>query len=70
MRLKRLIGPSRTKMLLLAGQEIDSAIAQRWGLIDNTTAPNGLMSHAHALAAATRDAPLSLLHSIKGAIDG
>lgn len=69
MRMRKLIGPSRTKMLLLAGQEIDSAIAQRWGLIDNTTAPNSLMSHAHALVANTRNTPLSQLRCIKEAID-
>lgn len=69
-RMKKLIGPSRTKMLLLAGQEIDTPIAQRWGLIDNTTTPNGLMGHAHALVAATRGTPLSLFRGIKEAIDG
>lgn len=33
-RLKALIGPSRAKMLLVAGQKIDAAEALSWGLID------------------------------------
>jgi enoyl-CoA hydratase/carnithine racemase len=69
-RMKTLIGPSRTKMLLLAGQKIDSQIAQRWGLIDNTTTPGGLMDHALTLAAAARATPFQLLKSIKGSVEG
>ena len=69
-RMKALIGPSRTKMLLLTGQKIDSQVAQRWGLIDNTTTPGGLMDYAQSLVAAARATPLTLLRSIKGSIGG
>lgn len=69
-RMKNLIGPSRTKMLLLTGQKIDSAIAQSWGLIDDTTTSAGLIDHAQTLVTTARETPLPLLHSIKEAIDG
>jgi enoyl-CoA hydratase/carnithine racemase len=69
-RMSALIGPSRTKMLLLAARKIDSETAQRWGLIDNMTAPNGLMDHALELAAPAKDTPLELVSGIKDMIRG
>lgn len=36
-RLTRLIGPSRAKMILMAGQKIDTETAHHWGLIDQVT---------------------------------
>jgi enoyl-CoA hydratase len=69
-RMKALIGPSRTKMLLMAGQKIDSQLALRWGLIDNMTAPGGLMDHAQELAATAQTTPLSLISGIKTMIKG
>lgn len=50
-RLAALIGPSRAKMILLAGQKIGADEALAWGLIDRIVAPEALMDTAMALAA-------------------
>ncbi len=55
-RLAALIGPSRAKLILLAGQKIDAETALSWGLVDRICAPEGLFDTAmllaeHALAA-------------------
>lgn len=50
-RLAALIGPARAKLILMAGQRIDSETALRWGLFDQITAPDTLLAEAHALAA-------------------
>lgn len=49
-RLTALIGPARAKLILMAGQRIDSATALQWGLFDRIAAPEALMVEAHALA--------------------
>lgn len=64
-RMQALIGPSRAKMILLAGQKIDSQMALRWGLIDNITTPDGLMDHAHDLLGDVLAAPLARTRSIQ-----
>ena len=50
-RLPRLIGPSRAKMILMAGQKIDTETAHHWGLIDQVTEPDALLDTARTLAA-------------------
>lgn len=55
-RLAALIGPSRAKMILLAGQKIAAETALSWGLIDRICPPESLIDTAmslseHALAA-------------------
>lgn len=55
-RLAALIGPSRAKMILLAGQRIDAEDALSWGLIDRIVAAEAVLDTAlslaeHALAA-------------------
>ncbi|MEQ8257937.1 MULTISPECIES: enoyl-CoA hydratase/isomerase family protein [Roseovarius] len=50
-RLTRLIGPSRAKMILMAGQKIDTETAHHWGLIDEVTEPDALLDTARTLAA-------------------
>lgn len=50
-RLTRLIGPSRAKMILMAGQKIDTETAHHWGLIDQVTEPDALLDTARTLAA-------------------
>ena len=67
-RMRALIGPARTKMILMAGKKIDTQIAERWGLIDNTTTPGGLMDHAQELVAGVRDTPLTRIRDIKSLI--
>lgn len=52
-RLKALIGPSRTKHILMAGQKIDAETALNWGLLDEICAPDALISRAKELAADT-----------------
>lgn len=49
-RLAALIGPSRAKMILLAGQRIDAETALAWGLIDRICPPEALVDTAMALA--------------------
>ena len=50
-RLARLIGPSRAKMILMAGQKIDARTALDWGLVDRITTSAALNDEASALAA-------------------
>ncbi len=49
-RLTRLIGPSRAKMILMAGQKIDTETAHHWGLVDQVTEPDALLDTARTLA--------------------
>jgi len=68
-RMAKLIGPARTKMILLAGQKIAAETAQNWGLVDAITKPDALLQTAKdwcgdVLGADHRNAP-----SIKAAID-
>ena len=48
-RMAALIGPARTKLLLMAGQKITADDALNYGLIDRICAPDALMSAAQAL---------------------
>lgn len=48
-RMAALIGPARTKMLLMAGQKITADDALSYGLIDRICAPDALMNAAQAL---------------------
>lgn len=49
-RMATLIGPARTKMILMAGQKILADEALSWGLIDRIVAGDGLMPAALDLA--------------------
>jgi enoyl-CoA hydratase/carnithine racemase len=50
-RLSKLIGPSRTKMILMAGEKIESAEALTWGLVDRIVGPDDLERTARDLCA-------------------
>lgn len=50
-RLAALVGPSRAKMILMAGQKIDAGEALSWGLVDRIVAPDALAAEAEALCA-------------------
>ena len=50
-RLAALIGPARTKMILMAGAKIEAAEARDWGLIDRIVPADTLLDSAHALCA-------------------
>lgn len=50
-RMSALIGPSRTRMILMAGQKITAAEAYDFGLVDRVVEPEMLMPTAHDLVA-------------------
>jgi enoyl-CoA hydratase/carnithine racemase len=49
-RMRALIGPSRTKMVLAAGQKISAQEAYAFGLIDRIVDPDALLSEAEQLS--------------------
>lgn len=65
-RMVSLIGPARTKMILMAGVRIDAAKALDWGLIDGVATDPIAM--AQELAADCLAASSDLVMSIKGLI--
>jgi enoyl-CoA hydratase len=64
-RLAALVGPSRARMILLAGQRIGADEALAWGLIDRIVTPEALMGSALALAADALGADHLHLHALK-----
>lgn len=50
-RLAALVGASRARMILLAGQKIPAEEALSWGLVDRIVPPDALLAEAHALCA-------------------
>ncbi len=68
-RLTRLVGPSRAKMILMAGQKIDAAEALSWGLIDRIADDGALMEDAVALAADCLAAAPDHVAAIKRMVD-
>ena len=64
-RMVRLMGPARTKLMLMGGQKLTSDDALRFGLIDQIVAPDALIETATALTAHTVDAPLEIARGIK-----
>lgn len=68
-RLRALIGPSRAKMILMAGQKIPADEALAWGLVDRLVAPDALLDEAEALAADVRAAEAGQVAAIKRMLD-
>ena len=64
-RMAALIGPARTRLILMGGQKIDADEALRFGLIDRIVAPEELLSSARALAADTVAADPRIARAIK-----
>jgi enoyl-CoA hydratase/carnithine racemase len=64
-RLAALVGTSRARMILLAGQRIGAEEALAWGLIDRVVAPEALIDSARALAADAIAADQGHLHALK-----
>lgn len=64
-RMLQLIGPARTKLMLMGGQKIDADEALRFGLIDRIVPAEDIMQHAHDLVAAARGAAPGLAEKIK-----
>ncbi|MDF3382093.1 MULTISPECIES: enoyl-CoA hydratase/isomerase family protein [Sulfitobacter] len=64
-RMAALIGPARTKLLLMGGQKITAEEALRFGLIDRIVAAEEVQEHAQALAADTVAASPDVAQEIK-----
>lgn len=64
-RMTALIGPSRTKLILMGGQKITTEDAYAFGLIDRIVAPEDLLSTARAIAADTVAAKPDVARGIK-----
>jgi enoyl-CoA hydratase/carnithine racemase len=64
-RLAALVGPSRTKHLLMAGARIDAETALISGLVDEVVPPEELMDRARALASHSLDAEADHAVAIK-----
>ncbi len=69
-RLAALVGPSRARMLLMAGQKIDAETALAWGLVDRIVPGESLVDEARALAEAPAAAPEHIRRTIKRMIPG
>ncbi|MCF3974371.1 enoyl-CoA hydratase/isomerase family protein [Paracoccus salsus] len=67
-RLTQLVGPSRAKMILMAGARIEAAEALDWGLIDRIVPAASLMAEAEALAADCLAAAPDHVTAIKGLV--
>ncbi len=69
-RMERLVGPARTKMVLMAGQKISATEAQAWGLVDRIVDPDDLMQSARGLTQNVLAATNNHVAGIKGMIAG
>ena len=69
-RMAALIGPSRTKWMLLAGQKIETDDALGWGLIDEIVPANELLERAHALCDDCTGADPATARAIKRLCNG
>lgn len=67
-RMAALIGPARSKMILMAGQKIVAEEALAWGLIDRIVAPEALDETVLALAADAQGAKPAHVAGIKALI--
>ena len=65
-RMAALIGPARTKLILMGGQKIDAEEARRFGLVDRIVAPEALMPEARSLVADSAAADPKLRNAIAG----
>ena len=64
-RLAALVGPSRARMILMAGQKIGTDEALGWGLLDRVVDPEALLDEARALCADTLAAEPAHARGIK-----
>ena len=64
-RMAALIGPSRTKLILMGGQKIEADEALRFGLIDRIVAQDDLLAHAQMLTVDTVAAKPEIAKGIK-----
>ena len=64
-RLIDLIGPGRAKLMLVAGEKLDSNKAYKFGLVDEIVKVENLISRAHTLLDASLSARLDHISGIK-----
>lgn len=64
-RMSALIGPARTKLILMGGQKIDAQEALAFGLVDRIVDDDALMETAQMLCADTLGAPADIAQRIK-----
>ena len=64
-RMAKLIGPSRTKLILMGGQKITADEAFAFGLVDRLVAPDALMTEAQTLVQDTLTAKPEIAMGIK-----
>jgi enoyl-CoA hydratase/carnithine racemase len=64
-RMCALMGPARTKLMLMGGQKITAQDALAFGLIDQIVGPEDLIATAHSLAADTAAAAYEIATEIK-----
>lgn len=69
-RMSALIGPARTRMILMASQRIDAATAVDWGLVDRVVEPDDMAAAVAELTEAVRAAPAAIRAGIKRMIPG
>ncbi|MFK7834597.1 MAG: enoyl-CoA hydratase/isomerase family protein [Sulfitobacter sp.] len=69
-RMAALIGPARTKLILMGGQKIDTEEALRFGLIDRIVDADNLLPQAQLLAADTVAAKPEIARGIKAMCSG
>jgi enoyl-CoA hydratase len=67
-RMAALVGPSRAKMILMAGARILASDALAWGLIDRISPPDHLMADALALTTDAAGAMRAHVAGIKGLV--
>lgn len=67
-RLVSLVGPARTRKMVMLAQKLDAATAEQWGLVDEVTAPGGAAQSAREMADALLDMPGAPLRMSKHAI--
>lgn len=65
MRMAALIGPARTKLVLMGGQKLSTEEALAFGLIDRIVEPEALIETARALTADTCAAKAEIAQAIK-----
>jgi enoyl-CoA hydratase/carnithine racemase len=68
-RMIALIGPARTKLILMGGQRITAEDALAFGLVDRIVEPDDLAGAARALCTDTVAAPLQIATTIKAMCD-
>ncbi|MDG2045742.1 MAG: enoyl-CoA hydratase/isomerase family protein [Halioglobus sp.] len=68
-RFTHLIGPAKTKQLLLLAEPLDAATAERWGLLDYVCLPGEALSRARELAARVAAMPPVPVRMAKKAIN-